>query len=301
MLIDGLDFVPIAMGLFGIAEIIANLNSTDGKGVESVRITRIWPNLREIRRMIKPAMRGTMVGASFGLLPGGGPTIGAFSAYSLEKKLASDPSAFGKGEMAGVAAPEAANNAAAQASFIPMLSLGIPPSALMALMIGAMMIHGITPGPTFIETQPKLFWSLVASMWIGNMILVLLNLPLIRVWVLLLRVPYRVLYPGILLLCCVGTYSVNNSASDVAIMAVFGFIGWMFKVMALEPAPILMGLVLGPMLEENLRRALGVSGGDSMVFLERPISASLLAISALVLVAAALPAMRRKRDEVFAE
>ena len=182
-----------------------------------------------------------------------------------------------------------------------MLSLGIPPSALMALMIGAMMIHGITPGPTFIEKQPQLFWSLVVSMWIGNLILVLLNLPLIRLWVLLLKVPYRFLYPGILLLCCIGTYSVNNSIADIVVMGVFGFVGWLFKIMRIEPAPILMGLVLGPMLEENLRRALGVSEGSAMIFLERPISATLLGIAVLVLCAAALPAIRRKRDRVFAE
>ncbi len=300
-LIDGLDFVPIAMGLFGIAEIVSNLNTTDGKGVPPVAITRIWPNLKELASMVKPALRGTVVGSAFGLLPGGGPTIAAFSSYSFEKKVSKTPGAFGKGELAGVASPEAANNAAAQASFIPMLSLGIPPSALMALMIGAMMIHGITPGPSFIDKQPQLFWSLVVSMWIGNMILVLLNLPLIRVWILLLRVPYRILFPGILLLCCIGTYSVSNSISDVVIMAVFGFVGWIFKLMRVEPAPILMGLVLGPMLEENLRRALGVSGGDAMVFLERPISATLLTVAALILILAALPAVRVKRDKVFVE
>lgn len=300
-LVDGVGFVPVAMGLFGVAEIVSNLASTAGHGTKPVAVTRLWPSRAELKGLLLPSLRGTALGAAFGLLPGGGPTIGSFSAYSLEKKLSATPERFGHGALQGVAAPEAANNAAAQASFIPMLSLGIPPSALMALMIGAMMIHGIAPGPNFIVKQPALFWGLVASMLIGNVMLVLLNLPLIRMWVLLLRVPYRYLYPTILILCCIGTYSIANSAADVLIMAVFGFAGWFMKKIEIEPAPVLMGLVLGPMLEENFRRALAVSGGDPIIFVQRPISAGLLAVSAALLVAAALPWIRRKRETVFTE
>jgi TctA family transporter len=297
-LVDGIGFVPVAMGLFGLAEIIDNLNRTAGSGVRPVPVARIWPVVAELRAMVAPALRGTIIGSFFGILPGGGPTIGAFSAYGLEKKIARDPQRFGRGAIEGVAAPEAANNAAAQASFIPMLSLGIPPSALMALMIGAMMIHGIAPGPSFIDKQPALFWGLVASMWIGNAMLVVLNLPLIQLWVRLLSVPYLYLYPAIIALCCIGTYSVSNSVADVVIMAIFGIVGWGLKKIGIEAAPLLMGLVLGPMLEENLRRAVSVSGGFS-IFITRPISASLLACAVVVLLLSALPALRKGRERYF--
>ncbi|WBY00562.1 tripartite tricarboxylate transporter permease [Ramlibacter tataouinensis] len=297
-LVDGIGFVPVAMGLFGVAEIIGNLNRTDGSGVKATPVTRIWPVAAELRAMLAPALRGTALGAFFGILPGGGPTIGAFSAYGLEKKIAREPQRFGRGAIEGVAAPEAANNAAAQASFIPMLSLGVPPSALMALMIGAMMIHGTAPGPSFIAKQPALFWGLVVSMWIGNAMLVVLNLPLIKLWVRLLGVPYLLLYPAIVALCCIGTYTVSNSVADVVIMAVFGLAGWGFNKIGIEAAPLLMGLVLGPMLEENLRRAISVSGGFS-IFFTRPISATLLACAAGVLLASALPALRRNRQRYF--
>lgn len=300
-LIDGIDFVPVAMGLFGLAEIIANLEATRGIGRKPADVKSLWPSLNDLKMSLMPALRGTAIGAAFGLLPGGGPTIGAFSAYSVEKKISRTPSRFGRGAIEGVAAPEAANNAAAQASFIPMLSLGIPPNALMALMIGAMMIHGITPGPNIITKQPDLFWGVVASMWIGNVILVLLNLPLIRFWILLLKIPYRFLFPSIVVLCCVGTYSISNTVSDVFIMAGFGIFGWILKTLDFEAAPLLMGLVLGPMLEENFRRALSVSNGDLMIFFQRPISASIIAICAALLVGAALPALRRKRETVFVE
>jgi putative tricarboxylic transport membrane protein len=300
-LADGIDFVPVAMGLFGLAEIIANLEATRGMGRKPAEVAGIWPSFADLKAGFMPALRGTAIGAAFGLLPGGGPTIGAFSSYSVEKKISATPERFGHGAIEGVAAPEAANNAAAQASFIPMLSLGIPPNALMALMIGAMMIHGITPGPNIITKQPELFWGVIASMWIGNIILVLLNLPLIRFWILLLRIPYRFLFPSIIVLCCIGTYSINNTVSDVFLMAGFGVFGWVLKKLDFEAAPLLMGLVLGPMLEENFRRALSVSNGDLMIFVQRPISASLLAICALLLIGAALPSLRRKRQTVFAE
>lgn len=300
-LANGIDFVPVAMGIFGLAEIISNLEETRGIGRQPIKIKSIWPSLGDLKSSFKPALRGTSIGAAFGLLPGGGPTIGAFSSYSLEKKLSATPERFGRGAIEGVASPEAANNAAAQASFIPMLSLGIPPNALMALMIGAMMVHGITPGPNIITKQPDLFWGIVASMWIGNLMLVLLNLPLIRIWILLLRIPYRYLFPSIIVLCCIGTYSVNNALSDVFIMAGFGVFGWIMKKLEFEGAPLLMGLVLGPMLEENFRRALSVSGNDITIFIQRPISASLLAVCILLLLLAALPSLRRKRQEVFVE
>ena len=246
-------------------------------------------------------MRGTAIGAAFGILPGGGPTIAAFSAYSLEKKVSSTPDRFGKGAIEGVAAPESANNAAAQASFIPMLSLGIPPNALMALMIGAMMVHGITPGPEIITKQPELFWGLIASMWLGNLMLVILNLPLIGIWVRLLQVPYEYLFPTILILCCIGTYTLSSSAGDVMIMTAFGVIGYAFRKLDCEPAPLLLGLVLGPMLEENFRRAMVLSGGDWSVFVRRPISLGFLLLAGALLLAITLPNIRRSREEAFRE
>jgi len=246
-------------------------------------------------------VRGTVVGAAFGILPGGGPTIAAFSAYSLEKKVSRTPERFGQGAIEGVAAPEAANNAAAQACFIPMLSLGIPPNALMALMIGAMMIHGITPGPEIITKQPALFWGLIASMWIGNLMLVILNLPLIGIWVRLLQVPYSYLFPSIVILCCIGAYTLSSSVGDVMVMTVFGVIGYGFRKLDCEPAPLLLGLVLGPMLEENFRRAMVLSGGDWSVFVTRPISLGFLLLAAALLLTIALPSIRRGREEAFRE
>ncbi len=246
-------------------------------------------------------VRGTVIGTVFGILPGGGPTIAAFSAYSLEKKVSKTPERFGKGAIEGVAAPESANNAAAQASFIPMLSLGIPPNALMALMIGAMMVHGIVPGPEIITKQPALFWGLIASMWLGNLMLVILNLPLIGIWVRLLQVPYRYLFPTILTLCCIGTYSLNSSSGDVLIMTAFGVIGYAFRKFDCEPAPLLLGLVLGPMMEENFRRAMVLSGGDWSIFVRRPISLGFLLLAAGLLVAVTLPNIRKGREEAFRE
>jgi TctA family transporter len=242
-----------------------------------------------------------MLGSFLGILPGGGPVLGAFSAYTLEKKLAKDPSRFGKGAIEGVAAPESANNAAAQTSFIPLLTLGIPSNPVMALMIGAMIIHGIQPGPQIMTAKPDLFWGMIASMWVGNLLLVVLNLPLIGMWVKLLTLQYRFLYPAILLFCCIGVYSISNASMDVLLAALFGFIGYTFIKLEVEPAPLLLGFVLGPMMEENLRRALLLSRGDPMVFLTRPISLTLLIISAALMVVVAAPSISKKREEAFQE
>jgi putative tricarboxylic transport membrane protein len=298
---DGLGFVPIAMGLFGLAEIAHNLEQTKGRGQQAMAVGRLLPSVRELLQTLPAILRSTAVGAAFGILPGGGPTISAFAAYSLEKRIAKNPEEFGKGALEGVAAPEAANNAAAQTCFIPMLSLGIPPNAIMALMIGAMMIHGITPGPAIISKQPSLFWGMVVSMLIGNIILVILNLPLIGVWVRLLRMPYRLLFPTILVFCCIGTYTVSNSVADVVIMVIFGVIGYVMRKLDCEPTPLLLGLVLAPLLEENFRRTLIASGGDASVFFTRPISLGFLIISAVLLATMTMSSVRKRRSQVFNE
>jgi TctA family transporter len=253
--------------------------------------------------MVPATLRGSLLGAILGILPGGGATLAAFGAYTLERKtrLQRGEVPFGKGNIRGVAAPEAANNAAAQTSFIPLLTLGLPPNAVMALMVGAMMIHNIQPGPQVMTGNPKLFWGLVASMWIGNAMLVILNLPLIGIWIRLLTIPYRWLFPAIVLLCAIGVYSTNNSTFDIWLVAVFGFVGYMFIKLRLEPAPLLMGFVLGPMLEENLRRALNLSHGDWTVFLTRPISGGLLAIAVLGVALMLIPSLKAKREEAFIE
>ena len=298
---DGLGFVPIAMGLFGLAEIAYNLEETKGQGQPVSKVGSLLPSLSELLRTLPPILRSTLVGAGFGILPGGGPTIAAFAAYSLEKRIAKKPERFGKGALEGVAAPEAANNAAAQTCFIPMLSLGIPPNAIMALMIGAMMIHGITPGPEIITKQPSLFWGMVVSMLIGNIILVILNLPLIGVWVRLLQMPYRFLFPTILVFCCIGTYTVNNSVADVIIMLIFGVIGYVMRKLECEPTPLLLGLVLAPLIEENFRRAMMTSGGDPAIFFTRPISLTFLLISIGLLATMTMSSARRRRAAVFKE
>ncbi|BAI71255.1 tricarboxylic transport membrane protein [Azospirillum sp. B510] len=300
-LYDGLDFVPLAMGLFGLADIIINLEETEGRGIEPSPIHSLWPSWADFKEAWPAAVRGTALGAFLGILPGGGATLSAFSSYALEKKVARDPAAFGKGAIQGVAGPEAANNAGAQASFIPMLSLGIPSNAVMALMIGAMMIHGITPGPQIMTKQPELFWGMIASMLVGNVMLVVLNLPLIGIWVRLLRVPYAYLFPAILVFCCIGTYSLRNDVFDVAVMAGFGLFGYVLKKLDCEPAPLLLGFVLGPLLEENLSRAMLLSQGDLTVFVSRPISAGLMAVAAGLLVLVLLPAFRRQREVAFKE
>ena len=298
-LADGLGFVPVAMGLFGLAEIAHNLEQTQGAGHRTGTVGSLMPSFAELRESFPAMLRGTAIGTAFGIMPGGGPTIASFAAYSLEKKVSKEPHTFGHGALAGVAGPEAANNAAAQACFIPMLSLGIPPNPIMALMIGAMMIHGITPGPEIITKQPTLFWGVVVSMLIGNVMLVILNLPLIGIWVRLLRVPYHLMFPSILVFCCIGTYTVDNSISSVLIMVIFGVIGYVMLKLDCEPTPMMLGFVLAPLIEENFRRALMISDGSPTIFITRPISLGFLLVSIALLATTAFSGMRRRRDEVF--
>ncbi|HXN15040.1 MAG TPA: tripartite tricarboxylate transporter permease [Usitatibacter sp.] len=300
-LIDGVGIATVAMGMFGFSEIIRNLEQGEEREVFTKSLTGLWPNWEDIKQSSGAIIRGTILGSALGILPGGGPVLGSFSAYTLEKKLAKDPSRFGKGAIEGVAAPESANNAAAQTSFIPLLTLGIPSNPVMALMIGAMIIHGIQPGPQIMTSKPDLFWGMIASMWVGNLMLVILNLPLIGMWVKLLSVPYRFLYPAILIFCCIGVYSISNAWMDVLLAALFGFIGYVFIKLECEPAPLLLGFVLGPMMEENLRRALLLSRGDPAVFFTRPISLTLLIIAGLLLLIMAAPSIAKKREEAFQE
>ncbi len=293
---DGISFVPIAIGLFGIAEMIRNLEHPQDRNFVGTRISNLVPTRADLARAWPAMVRGTAVGSILGVLPGGGAALPPFSAYALEKKIAADPSRFGKGAVEGVAAPEAANNAGAQTSFVPMLTLGIPSNPLMALMIGALMIQGIQPGPQVMTKQPELFWGVIASMWIGNLMLIIINLPLIGIWVSLLRVPYHVLFPAIVVFCAIGVYSVGNSLFDLWLMLGFGLLGYFFIKIGVEPAPFVLGFVLGPMLEENFRRAMLIASGDFFVFLERPISAVLLGLSVLLLAALLVPEIRRKRE-----
>ncbi|MFN3565761.1 MAG: tripartite tricarboxylate transporter permease, partial [Burkholderiaceae bacterium] len=296
-LTDGIGFVAIAMGVFGFSEIIANVEKREHREVFTDRVGRLWPSGDEFRKAAPAAVRGTLLGSILGVLPGGGALLSSFASYTVEKKIAKDPSEFGKGAVAGVAGPESANNAGAQTSFIPMLTLGIPPNAVMALMIGAMTIHNIQPGPQVMASNPALFWGLIASMWIGNLMLVILNLPLIGLWVQLLKVPYRWLYPAILVFCCIGVYSINNNTFDVYMTAAFGVVGYVFYKLKCEPAPLLLGFILGPMMEENLRRAMLLSRGDPTTFVTRPLSLALLLMAAALLVIVALPAIKAKREE----
>jgi putative tricarboxylic transport membrane protein len=300
-LTDGIGFVVVAMGLFGFAEIIVNLEHTEKREVFTDKVSNLMLSWKDFKSALPAILRGTGIGSALGILPGGGALLGAFASYTVEKKIAKDPSRFGKGAIEGVAGPESANNAGAQTSFIPLLTLGIPPNAVMALMVGAMTIHSIQPGPQVMTSNPQLFWGLIASMWIGNLILVVLNLPLIGIWIKLLSVPYRLLYPAILLFCCIGVYSLQNNIFDVMMTVVFGFIGWIFVKLECEPAPLLLGFVLGPMMEENLRRALLLSRGDPTVFFTRPISAVMLSIAAVLLLIIIAPSIRRKREEAFHE
>jgi putative tricarboxylic transport membrane protein len=300
-LADGIGFVVIAMGVFGFAEVLRNLEVTHNRDIVQQKITGLMPTRQDLIQAAPAIGRGTVLGSLLGILPGGGSIIAAFAAYTLEKKVAKDPKRFGRGAIEGVAAPETANNAASQTSFIPLLTLGIPPNAVMALMVGAMTIHGIVPGPQVMTKQPDLFWGMIASMWLGNLMLLIINLPLVGVWVRLLRVPYRLLYPLILIICCIGVYSVNNAPADVYMTAAFAVLGYWLVKHDFEPAPMLLGFVLGPLMEENLRRAMLIGRGDPMVFLSRPISASLLALAAILLLISVMPAMRKKRDEVFVE
>jgi TctA family transporter len=296
-LYDGISLVAIAMGLFGVAEVIASIDRARRGRVERGAITlrSMIPKRDDVRRSWFPMLRGTGVGAFFGALPGAGATIASFMAYALEKRVARDPSRFGKGAIEGVTAPESANNAACQTAFIPTLTLGIPGDAVMALMLGALMIHGIAPGPQLMSEHPQLFWGLIASFWIGNILLVILNLPLIGLWVKLLAIPYGVLYPSILLFVCLGVYSVNNSVFDVGLVVLFGAIGYVMMLLKFEPAPLILGFILGPLMEEHLRRALLLSRGDLMVFVQRPISATLMAATFLLLAWAAWAMVRVRR------
>jgi TctA family transporter len=297
---DGIGFVILAMGLFGLAEIITNLEKTEKREISAV-VGKLMPNREEFRRSVPAVMRGTVLGSLLGILPGGGALLASFAAYTFEKKVSKTPERFGKGAVEGVAAPESANNAGAQTSFIPMLTLGIPSNPVMALMIGAMTIQGIAPGPRVMTQQPDLFWGIIASMWIGNAMLVIINLPLIGIWVRLLKVPYRLLFPMILVLCAIGVYSLNSSAFEVGMTALFGVLGYLFYKLGCEPAPMLLGFILGPLMEENLRRALVLSRGDPTVFLTRPISLTLLVLAALLLAMVILPTFRKTREEAFKE
>lgn len=298
---DGIDFAVIAMGMFGFAEIVKNLENPEARDVVHAKVGRLLPNGAEMRQSAGPIVRGTFLGSILGLLPGNGAVLGPFASYTVEKKLASDPSRFGKGAIEGVAGPESANNAGAQTAFIPLLTLGIPPNAVMALMVGAMTIHGIVPGPQIITKQPNLFWGMIASMWIGNLMLLIINLPLIGLWVRLLKVPYRLMFPSIVLFCCIGIYSINNSSVDVMMTAAFGLFGYALIKFGFEPAPLLLGFVLGKLMEEKLRQALVISRGSFMTFVERPLSGTLLAVSLILITLALLPSIRKGRDKVFTE
>ncbi len=303
-LTDGINFVVIAMGIFGYGEIISNLSQDESKReVFTGKVQGLMPTKEDFKRMLPAVIRGTALGSVLGILPGGGALLSSFAAYTIEKKTKLKPGEvpFGQGNIRGVAAPESANNAGSQTSFIPLLTLGIPPNAVMALMVGAMTIHNIQPGPQVMTSNPELFWGLIASMWIGNLMLIVLNLPLIGVWVKLLSVPYRWLFPAILLFCAIGVYSTNNNSFDIWMVAIFGLIGYSFIKLGCEPAPLLLGLILGPMMEEYLRRALLISRGDWSVFVTRPISASLLAAAVLLLTIVLLPAIKKKREEAFVE
>ncbi len=303
-LTDGVGFVAIAMGVFGFGEIISNLGRpAEHREVFTKDVKGLWPTAQDFKDMVPAVLRGTALGSILGVLPGGGALLAAFAAYTLEKKSRGRPGEvpFGQGNIRGVAGPESANNAGAQTSFIPMLTLGIPPNAVMALMVGAMTIKGIQPGPQVMTSNPQLFWGLIASMWVGNLMLVILNLPLIGIWIKLLTVPYRLLYPAILVFCCIGLYTLNNNNFDVFTAALFGVAGVVFYKLGCESAPLLLGFILGPMMEENLRRALLLSRGDWFTFLSRPLSAGLLIAAALMILVVSLPAIRAKREEAFQE
>src|SRR6187549_2904967 len=299
---DGIGFANVAMGVFGFAEIIRNLEmSQESRDIVQSKIKGLMPTRQDLIDSSGAIARGTILGSILGILPGGGAVVASFAAYTFEKRISKTPERFGRGEIRGVAAPEAANNAAAQTSFIPLLTLGIPPNAVMALMVGAMTIHNIQPGPQVMTSNPELFWGLIASMWIGNAMLIILNLPLIGMWVTLLTVPYRWLFPSIVLFCAIGVYSTNNNVFDIWMVAIFGVVGYVFIKLGCEPAPLLLGFILGPMMEENLRRALLLSRGDWSVFVTRPLSAGLLAAALLLVVIVALPSIKAKRQEAFVE
>ena len=301
---DGIGFVAIAMGVFGFGEIIVNLGLSDDKReVFTKKVTGLWPSKKDFGDAAPAVLRGTLLGSFLGVLPGGGALLASFASYTVEKKMPMKPGEvpFGKGNIRGVAGPESANNAGAQTSFIPMLTLGIPSNPVMALMIGAMIIQGIQPGPAVMTEQPELFWGLVASMWFGNLMLIVLNLPMIGMWVKLVTFPYHRLFPAIVVFCVIGVYSLSNATFDIYLMALFGFLGYIFRKLDCEPAPMLLGFILGRMMEEYLRRALLLSKGDPMVLLTRPISATMLLVAAVSMILVTMPAWSKKRDEVFVE
>jgi putative tricarboxylic transport membrane protein len=298
---DGVNFVIVAMGMFGIGEIVRNLEHDETRNLVMKKVSGLMLNKEDFKRIIAPVLRGTVIGSALGILPGGGAMLASFASYSIEKKISKNSAMFGKGAIEGVAAPESANNAGAQTSFIPMLTLGIPSNPVMALMIGAMIIQGIQPGPAVMTEQPALFWGLIASMWIGNFFLVVLNLPMIGLWVKMIMVPYHRLYPAILMFCAIGVFSLNNSDFDIWLMALFGLFGYICAKLGAEPAPMLLGFIIGPMMEEYLRRALLLSRSDPLVFVERPISATMLALAAAAMVVVLLPTLRKKREEAFQE
>jgi putative tricarboxylic transport membrane protein len=295
---DGIGFIVVAVGVFAIGEIIANLGDKEERRVLTAKVSNLFPSKEDLKRSIGPILRGTAIGSFFGVLPGTGPAIASFGSYMLEKKLADDPTRFGKGAIEGVAAPESANNADAQCKFIPMLTLGLPASGVMALMLGALTIQGIQPGPEVMTSRPELFWGLIASMWIGNLMLVVLNLPMIGLWVKLLQVPYRLLFPAIMAFSAIGIYSVNNSSFEIYLTALFGIFGFVLMKLGFPPAPMLLGYVLGPMMEENLRRSMLQSGGDPTVFVTRPISAAFIVATVLILVVMVMPAVRARRMQI---
>jgi TctA family transporter len=300
-LADGIGFVTVAMGIFGLGEIIRNLETEAERSVVVSKITSLMPTKEDWKRMVAPILRGTVIGSALGILPGSGSILGAFAAYSIEKKVSKSAAQFGKGAIEGVAAPESANNAGAQTSFIPMLTLGIPSNPVMALMVGAMIIQGIQPGPSVITEQPALFWGIVVSMWVGNLFLVILNLPMIGLWVRMIMVPYQLLYPAIIVFTAIGVFSLNNSEFDIYLMALFGLFGYVFAKLGCEAAPMLLAFILGPLMEEYLRRAMLISRGDPWVFVHRPISATLLALAVLAMCAVLLPTFGKTREEAFKE
>ena len=300
-LADGINFVIVAMGMFGIGEIIRNLEHGEDRNLLMKKVKGLMLTKEDLKRIVAPVLRGTFLGSALGILPGGGAMLASFSAYSIEKKVSPNAKEFGKGAIEGVAAPESANNAGAQTSFIPMLTLGIPSNPVMALMIGAMIIQGIQPGPAVMSEQPALFWGLIVSMWFGNLFLVVLNLPMIGLWVKMILVPYHRLYPAILMFCAIGVFSLNNNEFDIWLMALFGLFGYICAKLGAEPAPMLLGYIIGPMMEEYLRRALLLSHSDPMVFLRSPISATMLILAALALAVVLLPSLRKKREEAFQE
>src|SRR4029453_14088834 len=300
-LADGIGFVTVAMGMFGLGEIIRNLENEEQRSVTITTISGLWPTKEDFKRMVAPILRGTAIGSALGILPGSGSILGSFAAYSIEKKVSKNRAQFGKGAIEGVAAPESANNAGAQTSFIPLLTLGIPSNPVSALMVGAMIIHGIQPGPSVINEQPALFWGMVVSMWMGNLFLVVLNYPLIGMWVRMIMIPYQFLYPGILVFCAIGVFSLKNAEADIYFMALFGVLGYVFSKLGCEPAPMLLAFILGPLMEEYLRRAMLLSRGAPTVFLRRPISATLLVLAVLAMCTVLIPAFSKTREEAFVE